>query len=204
MSAEAEPLAAPKPDMGFGLRTQQSSQQYLREQHSEAAVLSRSYLNALSLRHAIPPWPSPGIQELAFPCIILEAKSDSQPLLYAENQAAGGTATCLKMIERLEEVYFNTNGQRFSPLSFLAICSEGPTFAILIAFQGDISDASIAQNIVINLQGVEVDVHNSFCSFSDTAFSHNLERRHYRLLEPFLTALALKEGLVLGRRAIST
>ncbi|PWN86668.1 hypothetical protein FA10DRAFT_270040 [Acaromyces ingoldii] len=133
--------------MGFGLRTQQSSQQYLRERHSEAAVLSRSYLNALSLRHAIPPWPSPGIQELAFPCIILEAKSDSQPLLYAENQAAGETATCLKMIERLEEVYFNTNGQRFSPLSVLAICSEGPTFETLIAFQSDISDASIAQNI---------------------------------------------------------
>lgn len=72
--------------------------------------------------------PSPGLIRMAFPFLVYEAKPDSSPLFYAENQAAGGAAKCLTL---QRQIWHST--MRSSPLSF-AICSEGTTWEILLCF----------------------------------------------------------------------
>lgn len=141
LAGDAAPLSTPKPDLGFGLRPEIATYPTTSDRPQDAPALSEETLEAMRLRLGLHPWPSPGLPEVVFPCVIFEAKSDSSVLFYAENQAAGGAATALKMLESLRTAYATMTGapaQENWPV--VVICSQGSLWEVLLAFHRDTLD----------------------------------------------------------------
>lgn len=73
-----------------------------------------------------------GLLHLAFPAIVYECKSDSSSIYFAENQAAGGAAKALRMLEGLYEAAECTSEEK---LPVMALCSQGPLWEVWVAFR---------------------------------------------------------------------
>jgi hypothetical protein len=122
-------LSTPVPDILFGLAT-------VRRSLDQADPLSSSVLVHLMTTSGIEPFITPGRTDLAFPCIIYEAKSDTENLVAAENQVSHGAAKALAMIRSLRDAYHDLGGARVSErLPVIAICSQGPIYEVFVAFE---------------------------------------------------------------------
>ena len=97
--------------------------------------MSEEFLEAIRLRKGLHPWPSLSIPDVAFPCFIFEAKSDSSVLFFAENQAAGGVAKALKILEGLEREFQEVGGTLEHPLPVIAACTQGALWEVLLGFR---------------------------------------------------------------------
>jgi hypothetical protein len=110
-------LSTPMPDLMYGLAVSMTQKHII----SEAPVLSN--------RCGIQSSPTQDRQDLAFPCVIFEAKSDSGSLLAAENQAALAAAKALSMLETLKVVA----GASYRLPTFV-ICTQGSIYEVFVAF----------------------------------------------------------------------
>lgn len=75
--------------------------------------------------------------ELAFPWLVLEAKSDTGVLQDAENQAAGCAAKALAILKELEECHESCAKLplRGTRLPVLVVCTQGSIWKFFLAFR---------------------------------------------------------------------
>jgi len=125
----AEALYDPKPDVAIGLQPLDSSTLFISDRQtwpalSEKALYAMGQYSPLSLIYS----PSQRF-DVIYPAIIYEAKSDSNPILWAENQAAVGVARTLGLLEDLSRL---AQSPTIPPV--IAITSAGPMWQVHIAF----------------------------------------------------------------------
>lgn len=125
----SESLNDPKPDVAIGLHAIDSSTLVIPDRHAWNPLSTK----ALETLRAYPPFfltysPSER-RDLIYPAIIYEAKSDSNPILWAENQAAVGVARALGLLSELARMAESTS---IPPV--FAITSAGSTWQLHIAF----------------------------------------------------------------------
>lgn len=125
-------MSVPKPDLGFGLTVRDDADDTDPEDCRYPPLL-QPQLTHLQIGMRIHPWPSPRLPELAFPAVVYECKSDSSSILYAENQAAGGAAKALCMLEDLRKLV----PEEFDKVPVIALCSQGPIWKVFVAFRKD-------------------------------------------------------------------
>lgn len=118
-------LSTPMPDLMYGLAVSVTQKHII----SEAPALSNRLLGHLKTLCGIQSSPTQGRQDLAFPCVIFEAESDSGSLLAAENQAALAAAKALSMLETLKVVA----GASYRLPTFV-ICTQGSIYEVFVAF----------------------------------------------------------------------
>lgn len=152
--AEGAPLSVPKPDLSFGLRPEESAHSTASDLPHLASVLSEDFLEAARIRLGLHPWPSPSLPEVAFPCLVFEAKSDSSALFFAENQATGGAAKALSMLHGLQQCFEESDGGKPSGLPVLVWCTQGSLWEFLIAYrhittEGDKQTVSFLENYTL-------------------------------------------------------
>ncbi|PWN86678.1 hypothetical protein FA10DRAFT_50681 [Acaromyces ingoldii] len=80
--------------------------------------------------------PSTGLEEVAFPFLVYEAKSDSSSLFFAENQSAGGAAKALSLLQQLSSYDDGTD-----TLPVFAFASCGTLWEAFIAFYQEQSES---------------------------------------------------------------
>ncbi|PWN21492.1 hypothetical protein BCV69DRAFT_282215 [Microstroma glucosiphilum] len=124
-SENSEPLSTPTPDLIFGLAVfdSQGSQ-------SPAPILSTKLLARLGPLCGVQSFPRQDVRDIAFPCVIFEAESDSGTLLAAENRAAHAAANALIMLKNLTAV-----AQAPHRLPMVVICSQGSIYEVLVSFE---------------------------------------------------------------------
>lgn len=121
MGMSSETLHDPKPDFAFGLRPYEGS--------AQTEPLSKNVLNILhdSPRFGLTFSPSQK-QDIVYPGIIYEGKSDTSPIVWAENLVAVGVARALALLQEL-----NTLSGMWRQHCVLAITSAGPEWKFHIA-----------------------------------------------------------------------
>lgn len=120
-------LGDPKPDAAFGLKASASSRSVAGQ---DKVKLSLEVLEALHESPSIKLTYSPSRRkDIIYPAIVYEAKSDSNPILWAENQAAVGVSRALGLLGELSRL----SGSGDIPPVF-AITSAGSQWQIHIAF----------------------------------------------------------------------
>lgn len=129
----AETLYDPKPDYAFGIRPLQCRERNL----EDLPALSKKALEALRTSSVFSLQYSPSQRrEIAFPAIVYEAKSDSNPILWAENQAAVGAARALGILAELARL-----SDASEMVHVVTITSAGSKWQFHMAFhdsEGDI------------------------------------------------------------------
>lgn len=127
MPIGAESLNNPKPDLAYGLAYEDEDSQEPEAHHWALTVERLSTLAALpSARLRFSPSEK---EDIVFPALIYEAKSDSNPLLWAENQAAVGATRCLALLKDLNGISGNVG-----PSAIVAmVTSAGSTWQIHLA-----------------------------------------------------------------------
>lgn len=102
LDARAETLNNPKPDLAYGLAIHTDSRALTEGSADPRSFLNRTVIHALESSPAIRLRASPSSRDdILFPCIVYEAKSDSNPILWAENLAAVDAASCLAILRDL-------------------------------------------------------------------------------------------------------
>lgn len=120
------PLLTPTPDLAFGLAVQDADVEF---------SFTDVVLKDLRRVHGVQPFPSTDGRDLAFPCIIYEARSDCGNLLVAGNSVAHGAAKALAMAQTLRDSYESVTGTQAPPrLPVIAICSMGDVWEVFLAF----------------------------------------------------------------------
>lgn len=149
LPAEGKSLSTPKPDVGVGLKVMSARDFYraMRSTYTADAVLSMTVLDDLyaDSETRLIASPSPGLAEMAFPFLVYEAKPDSSPLLYAENQAAGGVAKCLAL---QRQVWHPSMAS--PPLAF-AICSQGAFWEVFVCYLDEENDEYVCPILTLTL-----------------------------------------------------
>lgn len=99
MRQSSEALHDPKPDFAFGLRSTDAVTEV------NSSHLSTSILNRLqdSARVRLTYSPSQR-RDIVYPAIIYEGKSDTNPIVWAENQVAVGAARALGILQELSDL----------------------------------------------------------------------------------------------------
>lgn len=131
VSADAN-LRQSAPDLAFAVQTE--NQGFATDRVELMTPLSQLFLDLIKEEKQLHPYPTSSNPNYAFPFLVYEAKSDSQPLFYAENQAANGVVKALKMLRGLETEYVNVGGVIDRPLPVIAICSQGSSWEVMIAY----------------------------------------------------------------------
>ncbi|CAO1634846.1 unnamed protein product [Jaminaea pallidilutea] len=127
MPIGAESLNNPKPDIAYGLAYEEQDGD---ETQTESPQLSIERLSALSaLPHARLRYSPSEKEDILFPALIYEAKSDSNPIMWAENQAAVGVTRCLALLRDLDAVSGNVG----PPAVVAMVTSAGSTWQIHLA-----------------------------------------------------------------------
>lgn len=129
MHDRRDELNNPKPDMAYGLAAAVKDKSPNR---ADWDPLSISVLEELACDPAIRLIYSPSEREdIIFPALIYEAKSDSNPILWAENQAAVGAARALAILEDLRRV--SGLGEESARPTVVCLASAGPLWRVFIA-----------------------------------------------------------------------
>lgn len=148
-------LSIPVPDTTIGLAVKG---RYYRVPTARAPVLSDNFLSVIVRLRNIQPYVAPTATDLAFPCLIFEAKSQSGTLLAAANQAAHGAAKALAMVQTLRDSYLGIPGAPAAPrLPAIVICSQGCIYEVFLAFTLEEEDLPLQQGPDANLSMAEVD-----------------------------------------------
>jgi hypothetical protein len=127
-------LLTPAPTVTIGLAVEKA----LRVALSQAPSLTTQVLRTLTDLHYVEPFPVLGSSEIAFPCIIYEAESDTGLLVAAQNKAALGAAKALAMVQTLTDAYGGLDiaqNPSASRLPVIAICSMGHIWEMFVAFE---------------------------------------------------------------------
>lgn len=120
-------LSMPKPDVMFGIAVQDADVE---------VSFTDAVLKELKGLHGLEPFASPTATNMAFPCVIYEAKPDTGVLMAAENQAAHGAAKALAMLKTLTDSYQSLPGAQATPqLPVVVLCSVGPIWEAFVAFE---------------------------------------------------------------------
>lgn len=127
MPIGAECLYHPRPDLAYGLPYEEERGD---DGHARGSLLRMETLDALAaLQHARLRFSPSEKEDILFPALIYEAKSDSNPLLWAENQAAVGAARCLGLLRDLDGISSNIG----PPGVVAMVTSAGSTWQIHLA-----------------------------------------------------------------------
>ena len=142
-SADSRPLSIPKPDIGVGLRViERAELQTMSSQTRARDELLTEHVLGLLNSHAafrLIATPSTGLEEVAFPFLVYEAKSDSSSLFFAENQSAGGAAKALSLLQQLSSYDDGTD-----TLPVFAFASCGTLWEAFIAFYQEQSESYVS------------------------------------------------------------
>jgi len=125
----AEALNDPKPDIALGLHLLDSSTLTLSDRNTWPA-LSRKALETMRNYSPFSLTYSPSERrDIVYPAVIYEAKSDSNPILWAENQAAVGVARALGLLSDLARL---AESAEVPPV--IAITSAGSAWQMHLGF----------------------------------------------------------------------
>ncbi|PWN86696.1 hypothetical protein FA10DRAFT_270064 [Acaromyces ingoldii] len=132
--SSAESLHDPKPDFAFGIAPKNASQ--AEDKDDNTVTFDDTMLDALhrSVSSALTYSPSQ-MQDICYPCIVYEAKSDKNPILWAENQVAVGAARALALLSELAEL----SAMSFTPC-IVALTSAGSQWNMHLAYVGQDSE----------------------------------------------------------------
>lgn len=129
LAADGAPLSALKPNVTVGLELDagRADESFSSDRPHQALVLSLEFLKAARMRRrGLHPSPIYSTIQLAYPCLVYEPKSNAEPLMFAENQAAGAAAMALTTVDGLQaEVATLPGGHRAASraLPIVALCS---------------------------------------------------------------------------------
>lgn len=127
MPIGAECLYHPRPDLAYGLPYEEERGD---DEQARGSLLSMETFDALAaLPHARLRFSPSDKEDILFPALIYEAKSDSNPIMWAENQAAVGVTRCLALLRDLDAVSGNVG----PPAVVAMVTSAGSTWQIHLA-----------------------------------------------------------------------
>lgn len=127
---ELAPLSLPEPDFALGLAVHDDTSISVELKIAPTMQRNENDLIHLRIHAALHPSLFTGTPMLAFPIIVYECKSDTQPIFFAENQAAGAVAKALRMQDGL----FEAAGATGEPLPVLAFYSQGTIWRAFTSF----------------------------------------------------------------------
>lgn len=122
-NSSGEALHDPKPDFAFGLCPPNLPR-------STSLIFTQETLDILKDSSKISLTYSPSqMEDIVYPAIIYEAKSDKNPIVWAENQVAVGAARALGLLRELAHLSESTYRH-----SVLAIVSAGQEWKFYVAY----------------------------------------------------------------------
>lgn len=127
MGPNAETLHDPKPDFAFGLAAAIEHE----PGRKSTECLDWDFLNFLKLSSSYRITFSPSqMQDIIYPAFVYEAKSDKNPIIWAENQVAVGAARALGLLDELAEL----SGKPYIPC-IVAATSAGAQWQFHLAYR---------------------------------------------------------------------
>ncbi|PWN31358.1 uncharacterized protein FA14DRAFT_96448 [Meira miltonrushii] len=127
MGPNAESLHDPKPDFAFGLAAVIEH----KTGYNNTDCLDWDLMNLMKLSSSYRITFSPSqMQDIIYPAFVYEAKSDKNPIVWAENQVAVGAARALGLLDELAEL----SGKPYIPC-IVAATSAGAQWQFHLAYR---------------------------------------------------------------------